>query len=94
MNRLERAKARALQRLRLMPGLFDARFVESMAYLVRTAPDTVLTERQRYTLDAMVWRYRRQLSGRDNLGFLLPEHEPMPADYVREQRPPRQVPLL
>jgi hypothetical protein len=94
MTRTERAKIAALGRLRILPGLWDARFVRSLAYMVRTAPNTVFSPGQRYQLDSLIWRYRRQLSGRDDLGFLLPETEPRQEDYERPARPQRQRMLL
>lgn len=94
MNRRERAKAQALQRIRLLPGLWDEKFARSMAYIARTAPDTVLTPAQRYQLDLVVWRYRRQLAGRDDLGFPLPETEPQRDHYERPARVPRQRALF
>lgn len=95
MNRDQRAKIAVLTRCRIPSGLWDARFLRALEYQRRTAPDTVLTPRQRYQLDALVWRYRRQLVGLPGaLGFDLPTAAPEPAAYQRRSHPPVQGSLL
>ena len=95
MTKLERLKTRALAtHCRILPDSFDARFVANMAYTARTAPASVLTPAQKYNLDAMVWKYRRQLAGRPDLGFEMPEQPPREADYERPVRERPQGVLL
>lgn len=94
MTKLERLKARALMRCRSLPDSWETQFLRSMGYIGRVSPETVLTAKQRYTLDLMIWRFRRQLAGRDHLGFELPEVAPVEADYERPERPQRQGDLL
>lgn len=77
-----------------MPDSWETRFVHSMDYIARTAPESVLTPRQKYQLDLMVWRFRRQLSGRADLGFDLPDEGPVEASYERPARPVAQGRLL
>jgi hypothetical protein len=94
MTKLERLKARALMRCRTLPDSWETQFIRSLGYIARVSPETVLTSKQRYTLDLMVWRFRRQLSGRVDLGFELPERPPVEADYERPVRPAPQGSLL
>lgn len=93
MTKIERAKAQALARCRLLPGSFDKRFIRTVNYLAANSPDHVLTEKQRWLLDVMVHRYRRQLGGVD-LPFEIPLESPALEAYAREPKPKRQASLL
>jgi len=77
----ERAKALALARCRMLPGSGEKRFVRSMVYLAVDEPDTVLTPPQKWYLDTVVYRFRRQLAGRDD-DFAIPAAAPDRADYL------------
>lgn len=81
MNRLERAKVVALGKVRLLADSWDQQFVRSMTWLVQHDPGSVLTPRQKWMLDSELWRFRRQLAGRTDIG--LPPKEPVEEDYVR-----------
>jgi hypothetical protein len=90
MNRLDRAKVNALRACRMGFGTWDAAFVNSLAAQVQVDPALALSDRQRFLLDVLVYRYRRQLAG--NVPFELPASEPKESDYVRS--PPAQAVLF
>lgn len=91
MNRHERAKAEALQACRIHdPG--DRKFARGMAMMARRDPDTVLSPRQKWTLDLVVYRHRRQLYGNDQIR--VPETEPRLEDYQPKPRARRQMALF
>ena len=73
MNRVERAKAKALGCCRFVPGSAAKRFAREMRWLALNEPATVLSPSQRWYLDKMVWHYRRQLAGTD---IEIPASEP------------------
>ncbi|HSH43088.1 MAG TPA: hypothetical protein VK973_13260 [Arenicellales bacterium] len=82
MNRTERDKVTALEGCRLPPRMFavDDDFVRNMAWLRDNDAGKVLTGRQKWFLDCLVYKYRRQLGGRE-LGFEIPAAAPVLADY-------------
>lgn len=80
MNRHQRAKARALARVHTVAPDGAARFARQLAWLAEHEPATVLTAPQRWYLDALVWRYRRQLAGEP--GVEIPREEPQRAHYL------------
>lgn len=88
MNKIERKKAAALGRCRFYPGSWDKRFARDMAWLAEHAPETVLTPAQKWALDAMVYKYRRQLV---DSGLAVPEQPPRQADYEDAQQGRRQL---
>lgn len=91
MNKEERAKAEALARARInAPG--DAQFVRGMALLAKRDPATVLTPRQKWTLDSMVYRYRRQLYSDPKVS--VPSQPPQLCDYQPHARQQRQLSLF
>ena len=79
MNRVERAKAKALGCCRFVPGSAAKRFAREMRWLALNEPATVLSPSQRWYLDKMVWHYRRQLAGTD---IEIPASEPKREDYL------------
>ena len=88
MNKTERAKVTALEGCRMPAPMFaaDRHFVRSMAWARDNDAAKVLTGRQKWFLDCMVYKYRRQLGGRE-LGFEIPAAAPVLADYGVE--PPK-----
>ncbi len=82
MTKIERAKAAALAKCRL--GCFngDPRFVEGLNWLADHSPDTQLSPRQKWYLDGLLWKYRKQLAGRVE-GFDLPTAMPEEAAYMK-----------
>lgn len=91
MNRHERAKAEALARCRIADTR-DRAFARGMVMLARRDAATVLSPRQKWTLDRLVYRYRRQIYRDDQV--LVPEHEPRLEDYQLNARPRRQLDLF
>lgn len=87
MNADERAKARAVARCTI-PDPEDRRFARAMDWLARHEPDTVLSPKQRWALDEMVYRFRRQLAGTD--AFVLPTAPPRLEDFERPARGDRR----
>ena len=79
MTKTERAKAITLSRCRFLPGSWDKRFARSMGWIAQHNPSVVLTKKQKWALDAMVYRYRRQVAGTDE--FEMPTAPPARADY-------------
>lgn len=84
MNRDERAKARALAGCRLGVYSGEKRFIRQLYYIAGHDPDTALTPGQKWYLDHLVYRYRRQLAGSD--GVSIPDSAPQRADYVAAQQ--------
>lgn len=86
MTKSERAKALALARCRIAPIEFDQKFVRAQAWVAEHDPGVVLTGKQKWALDVMCWKYRRQLAGVE--GIELPPAAPRRADYfVAEDEP-------
>lgn len=92
MKAVEIEKAKALYRCRFLPGSFDKRFVRSMHWTACNEPSKTLTWRQKYLLDALVYRYRVQLSSQE-LSFDLPTSAPVESDYEPCKNPPKQQSL-
>lgn len=91
MNRHERAKAEALFQCRIHAE-GDRHFVRGMVLLARRDPETVLTPRQKWTLDCLVYRYRRQLYSHPEVN--VPAREPRLDDYQPTPRRRRQMDLF
>lgn len=79
MNKAQRAKAKALAGCRLRLCSWDTRFAHGMAWIADHSPEVALTQKQKFALDLMMWRYRRQLAGRDDIE--LPTNPPDPDAY-------------
>lgn len=80
MNQIEQAKIKALQQCRMGWGAWDAGFVNSLAAQMTVDSHAALSLRQKFELDKLVFRYRRQLAGKT--GFELPAEAPRETDYV------------
>lgn len=104
MTKEQRAKLAALRRCWLHPAQeLDRNSLRGLLYLEETAPDTVLTWPQRYEIDRLIWRYRRQIARQlgqyPDLGFELPTRAPAWDAYRagaenRRRRVPAQHRLL
>lgn len=85
----------ALSQCHMMPATFDKRFTRSMLYLANKDPDKVLSAAQKWALDNLVYRFRRQLAGSD---IEIPEQPPVEADYFAaaeaRKRPAKQAKLF
>lgn len=79
MTKAERAKAIALSQCRLRLCSWDIRFAQSMAWIAEHSPEIPLTQKQKFALNLMAWRYRRQLAGREDIE--LPTSAPDPDAY-------------
>lgn len=79
MTKPERAKALALFQCKMIPGTWDKGFARAMCYLAESVPATVLTPAQKYGLDLMTYRYRRQLAGSD---IEIPTEQPERENYL------------
>lgn len=93
MNRDQVAKVRALAECRLGVWCGEPRFVRGLLWLADHSPETVLSWRQRWYLDGLVYRYRKQLAGRE-LGFEIPTEAPREDDYRPEPKPQPQPNLF
>lgn len=91
MNRHERAKAEALAGCRISAA-GDRAFVRGMVLLARRDRETVLSPRQKWTLDCLVYRYRRQLYSHPEVN--VPETAPLIEDYQPKPRRRRQMDLF
>ena len=80
MNRGERAKALALGGCHFAPADGAGRFARQLAWMAEHEPATVLSASQRWYLDALVWRFRRQLAGA--AGVEIPPAAPVRASYL------------
>lgn len=89
MKAIEREKALALSRCRMVRGSWDQRFVKGIAWTARFEPTKVLAWRQKYHLDELLYRYRVQLASQD-LTFEVPTKAPVESDYEPVKRPPKQ----
>lgn len=81
MNRLEQEKITKLRGCRMGFATWDADFVNSLAAILQMDAKPPLTARQKFMLDTLVYKYRRQLAGK--VSFELPKVEPQEVDYVR-----------
>lgn len=80
MNKLQQEKITKLRGCRMGWGTWDADFINSLAVLVKVDGKSPLTDRQKFMLDTLVWKYRRQLAGQ--VSFELPSEPPQETDYV------------
>lgn len=80
MNKLEREKVSALDGVRLAWDQWDIRFVRNMLWLRDHDPKKTLTARQKWGLDMLLYKYRRQLGGQQ-LAFEIPAEAPKASDY-------------
>ena len=65
-------------------GGYGARFCRDIAFAARSAPEREITERQRYYMEILAWRYRRQLAE-----HLVPFQKPI--DLPAKRRPPKMA---
>lgn len=94
MNTTERTQAAALHRfVRFGPNHLSQQFARNLYWLLKHEPDTVLTRLQKYKLQMMCYRYRRQLAGRVH-DDLIPASEPKIEDYVKSETCQQQDLLL
>lgn len=93
MTREQISKVAALAACRLGVFCGERRFVAGLGWLAEHSPGSALSWRQRWYLDALLWRYRKQLAGRER-GFELPTAQPAEADYRPAEPTPRQGRLL
>jgi hypothetical protein len=84
MNSIERAKVAALEECRLAFAVFDRTFIRNMGWLRANASGKTLSPRQKWGLDCLIHKYRRQLGGRA-LPFEIPAEPPKLADYGIEE---------
>jgi hypothetical protein len=77
--------ATALRSCRFLPASSDKRFCRSMAEIAQYSPDKELSARQRYYMEIMAWRYRRQLPAE----FVPPAK---PLNLPRNIRAPKRGP--
>lgn len=94
MTKIEIAKTVALGKCRLGVWCGERRFVQGLAWLSEHSADTDLSWRQKWYLDGLLWRYRKQLAGREE-GFVLPTSMPLEESYQPNPRkPPAQASLI
>lgn len=67
-------------------GWTGARFCDDIARMAASNPEQELTARQRYYMEIMAWRYRRQLAP-----HLVPESKPLNLPEKRKTSNPRKV---
>lgn len=60
---------------------WDAGFINSLAALMQVDEKAPLSATQKFMIDTLVYKYRRQLAGK--VSFELPKAPPIEADYVR-----------
>ncbi len=91
MNKIEKSKVRALAACKLWAG--HQRIVCSLVYSLDNNLKQVLTPKQRWLLDSLVYAYRGQLF--DSSDVTVPEHKPCLEDYERpSKRRGQQLSLL
>lgn len=69
-----------------LPASAEKRFARNMAFLAKATPERELTERQRYYLEIMAWRYRRQLPR-----HLVPAQKPLDLPPKRKPDPSPKI---
>jgi len=90
VNKKERIKARLLMRCKMaIEG--DRYYARSMSMLAKRDPQTVLSPKQKWLLDSMIYRYRRQLYRYETIE--IPESPPQIEDYQRHPRATTQQQL-
>jgi len=80
MTNTERQKAHHLNLCRLWPESFDNRFVRGMAWMAEHNKAKPLTNRQKFCLDLLIYRYRAQLASRLQQELMI-DTQPNPDDY-------------
>ena len=88
MNKTERAKVTALQGCRLAFAAFDRTFLRNMAWVREHEPGKTMTPPQKWALDVLVYKYRRQLGG--HVDFEIPAEPPQKDDYGIQEDQPKQ----
>lgn len=84
MNTNERTQVGALARfINFGPHRDGKRFTRQLHWVLKNEPGTVLSPRQKYLLQSLCYRYRRQLAGRVH-DSLIPTDPPQLDDYVKE----------
>lgn len=81
MNKLQQEKIAELRCCRMGWGTWDADFINSLAALAKVDCKAPLTDPQKFMLDTLIYKYRRQLAG--HVSFHLPSEPPQEIDYVR-----------
>jgi hypothetical protein len=84
MGKTEHLQIRALGYCRFGRREFDKRFIRDLDSTLRRGRLHDLTNRQRYTLAKIAWRYRRQLAQRLEPD-MIPDHEPRHGEYGLDQ---------
>jgi hypothetical protein len=82
MTEHEITLAKALGRCSFMPGTNQKRFARDLAFVAENDPSREITERQRYYMELMAWRYRRQIPS-----SLVPDRKP--PDLPPKRRQPK-----
>lgn len=92
MNKTERAKVTALESCHMPSRMFavDHDFVRNMAWARDNDAKKVLSARQKWFLDVLLYKYRAQLGGRA-LGFEIPGEAPKLDDYQKQDTGARQA---
>lgn len=84
MNSAERTQVAALQRFVHFGEHYTGRtFSKQMYWLLKNEAKTSLTPRQKFMLQGLCYRYRRQLAGRVH-DDLIPTDPPREEDFITE----------
>ena len=75
--------AKALASCSYLPGSSQKRFARDIGFLAEHSPEKEISERQRYYMEIMAWRMRRQMPR-----SLVPDSKPL--DLPPKQKPPRK----
>lgn len=76
----------------MLPGSFDKRFAAALAWMARNDAAGTIKPKQKYYLDFLCYRYRRQLIGRAR--FQVPTAAPNERDYAPQRRAKTQGELF
>ncbi len=68
-------------------GWVGSRFMLKMSMTANQQPNTELTLRQRYYMEILAWRYRRQLPA-----SMVPHAKPLPLPRARKEPKPKKQP--
>ena len=84
MTPFEIKLAVALAGCSFLPGSSHKRFCRNMADIARLSPEKELSARQRYYMEIMAWRYRRQMCDE-----FVPQNKPLdlPAPVKKPKQP-------
>ena len=85
MTKTERLKAHHLNLCRFLRDSWEERFCHNMAWCAEHAASKPLTPRQKYALDMVVYRFRRQLAGRLPDELML-DTLPIKSDYGVQEK--------